>query len=180
MILVFYFQISLPNVILTWAMNNFPLSYLQIFFIKILILMRKEGNKIAMIEDDDISILIGKKVVEESNKSLSFYGFNSARGAIEVYDEEQDGRPDILFVDINMPLMNAWKFLDEFNLRNQGVNSETTICMLSDFINPEDMRKFNEKKIASLFFSKPFTTECLEIAWYYDLNFRTISSTGNT
>jgi CheY-like chemotaxis protein len=142
--------------------------------------MSGQRKKIIVIDDDPIAVLIGQKIVDQSDQLFSFQAFNSAIEFLESYDQGLFDWPDMLFVDINMPVMSGWELLLELNSEYSAVHDKATICMLSSSNHPEDLQKFNAQKIASIFFTKPFTIEYLEKALNYNSNFKTVATTGNT
>jgi len=85
-------------------------------------------------------------------------------GGIEALEYFRDNRqaPDLIFLDINMPKMNGWEFLDEY--RKRGINSQTNavIIMLTTSLNPSDKEKSLKIPEIKGFETKPLTQEMME------------------
>ena len=70
--------------------------------------------------------------------------------------------PDLIFVDINMPRMNGWEFLEEYNKLADQFKSQAIVVMLTTSGNPDDKAKAKLSKVISDFITKPLTKEILE------------------
>ena len=117
-----------------------------------------------VIDDDDINIFIIKKVIEKtgyevdmiskSNGQLAVDYLTSIANNVEIF-------PHIILVDINMPVLNGWEFLEVYeklNIQRQKV----FLYMLSSSVYEYDIEKAKGFKAVNGFISKPLTIERLK------------------
>lgn len=118
---------------------------------------------ICLIDDDEIQNFINEKIIHRSIPSSQVSKYLSAQAAI---DEIKEGRltPNIILLDINMPMMNGWDFMDivqKENLLSFSTHS-TKIYILSSSKDPSDIEKIKEYDLLHGFFHKPLTQTNLQ------------------
>ena len=119
------------------------------------------------IDDDPITLMLCKKVIEKVNFASTIFTSNNGEEALEFFNslnqDKEFEKIDIVFLDLNMPIMNGWEFLDEY-IKNQfdKVFHKTKFIVLSSTIDPKDINKSKTYEIVIDFISKPITKELLE------------------
>jgi CheY-like chemotaxis protein len=73
-----------------------------------------------------------------------------------------NSKPQLIFLDLNMPVMGGWEFLDSFNTSEYSDYHNTKIIILSSTIDPEDLEKSKKYPMVIDFLSKPISKEMLE------------------
>ncbi|MCB9261722.1 MAG: response regulator [Flavobacteriales bacterium] len=111
---------------------------------------------IYLVDDDEIQNLINTRVVGLVSQSVAVRTFSGGEAALKALDTETSF-PQLIFLDINMPKMNGWGFLDEFTKRDYPIS----IYMLSSSINSKDIEKSQTYKAVNGFISKPLVAEKL-------------------
>lgn len=114
-----------------------------------------------VIDDDPINNLICETLLLRSGFTAHVRSFLSARQALEALTQQvQPGFPQVLFLDINMPDMDGWSFLQE--LRALTLNQSLQIVILSSSVNQEDIERANQWEEVAGYVSKPLDINKLQ------------------
>lgn len=70
-------------------------------------------------------------------------------------------RPNLIFLDINMPIMNGWEFIVEYEKLDETLKSDFVLVMLTTSLNPNDRLKAKELNLISDFQNKPLKSDGL-------------------
>ena len=114
-----------------------------------------------LIDDNYIDNFVTRKILEGGNFAEKII---VVRSATEAISELRTGniQPDVIFLDVRMPLMSGFEFLEEYE-RIAGLDKENIkIFMLSSSLDPLDMRKSTDNKYITQFIHKPLTQKALE------------------
>ena len=121
--------------------------------------MAKEINSIILIDDDLAINYFHKRLflkLELANSVLPFYnGTDALKGLIDLNLTLKENDLVFIFLDINMPGIDGWLFLEEFNKIQSTLNGEFKIFVLSSSINPEDVEKAKNNNFITNYFAKP-------------------------
>lgn len=130
---------------------------------------KKKFNAIMLIDDNEIDNLINQKMIEAANISEYIYTHTGAKSAIEflknlekVASVASQVLPDIIFLDIDMPLMDGFQFLEEFDKLDESTHNKCKIIMLTSSINPLDLNRSKEYPSVHTYFNKPLTQKSLD------------------
>jgi CheY-like chemotaxis protein len=127
-------------------------------------------KKLLCIDDDKTTLMLIKMVIEKASFAKEVVIAMNGKEALEYYhnllkepaDKKAD-YPQLIFLDLNMPIMSGWEFLDEF------VNSllphfpDTKVVILSSSANPVDKEKAKQYDIIIGYISKPITADLLKM-----------------
>jgi len=113
-----------------------------------------------LIDDNYIDNFVTRKILEGSNFAEEITVVRSANEAI---NSLRDGllKPDVIFLDVRMPLMSGFEFLEEYDKIDID-KTDIKIFMLSSSLDPLDMRKSSDNKYITQFIHKPLTQKALE------------------
>lgn len=129
-------------------------------------------DKILCVDDDAITLMLCKKVIERVAFANEVLTAKNGEEAINYFNElapkyqidQNITYPKLIFLDLNMPIMNGWEFLDNY-LQNsyQDLFTEAKFIVLSSTIDPQDVVKAKSYPMVIDFLSKPITKEMLEV-----------------
>ena len=127
-------------------------------------------DKILCIDDDPITLMLCRKVIERVEFAKEIDTVNNGEEAIKYFDalnEEKANNPTLVYpklvlLDLNMPVMDGWDFLESFNKKDyQNIFILTRFIVVSSSIDPYDINKAKTYPVIG-FLSKPVTKEMLE------------------
>lgn len=116
-------------------------------------------DSIVLIDDDPINNLINKRLLGRLNLCDEIAEFLEAKDALEKIRELDNEKKLLIFLDINMPVMNGWDFLTQYDL--QCPKREDIILMLSSSIDYQDRKKSRTFEAVKGFIEKPLTNQKL-------------------
>ncbi|NOS56543.1 MAG: response regulator [Cyclobacteriaceae bacterium] len=122
---------------------------------------------IMLIDDNEIDNLINQKMIEAASITENIYTHTGAKSAIEFLKNMEKMEvadkvlPDIIFLDIDMPLMDGFQFLDEFEKLTPATKAKCKIIMLTSSINPQDFSRSKKYTNVRLYLNKPISHESI-------------------
>ena len=118
-----------------------------------------------LIDDNKDDNFYHERIIKKNNKADVVITKQSGREALEYLKNknvQESAHPDLIFLDINMPGMNGWEFLEEYNKLDREFQGQIIIVMLTTSENPDDKAKAKALNILSDFKTKPLTKEMLD------------------
>lgn len=122
--------------------------------------MQKKLNSILLIEDDDATNYIHKLLITRLNCTNHIEVAKNGLEAIEYLTTSQNGdfpKPELILLDINMPKMNGWEFLEDYKKLDIKYRGNIVVVMVTTSVNIDDERKANSIKEVNGFKKKPMT-----------------------
>ena len=128
--------------------------------------MDKPLKLILLVDDDEATNFLHKIMINDAECAEHIHVSKNGKEALAYLTHAIEGKypqPDLIFLDINMPVMNGWEFLDQY--LKSGYNEifpEAKLIVLSSTIDPQDVEKTKNYPMVVDFLSKPITKEMIE------------------
>ncbi|SHJ12165.1 response regulator [Aquimarina spongiae] len=115
-----------------------------------------------IIDDDPIFVFGVKKVMQLADVCTNFLIYRNGKEALDaltklISDEEK--LPDVILLDLNMPILDGWQFLDEFI--KVPVSKKITVYIVSSSVDPKDVLRAKSYSIVNNYIVKPITMKKL-------------------
>lgn len=126
--------------------------------------MEPKYNKIMIIDDNYVDNYIASALIKNNNLTKDLLEFDNGVKAIEYLEKNKDNHqelPDLILLDIYMPLMDGFEFLNLFEKIDSKLTKNCKICIVSSSIDDNDIFKAKLDKKTYNFISKPLTVDLL-------------------
>ena len=119
---------------------------------------------VLLVEDDPITIMVCDRIIKMTSFAEKVKSCENGKIGLDYLAGLTEGSPTptIIFLDINMPVMNGWDFLEEFEKIKSRFDSLPRIYLLSSTVDPEDYKKAQKFTLVQDFISKPLSKEALQ------------------
>jgi CheY-like chemotaxis protein len=118
---------------------------------------------ILLVDDDEINNFISIKLIKKALDNTSISACLNGRFAIdelaEIQKQDPSLLPDFILLDINMPIMNGWEFLDEYKRLNIDPLGKSKIYIISSSVFSNDINKARSYPLVQNFISKPLSVD---------------------
>lgn len=120
-------------------------------------------GKVLLIDDNTLDNFINKKILESNGFAETVTAFSSATDALAYLKKATaSDLPDIIFLDINMPVMDGFQFLDAFNDLSEEHHTHCRVIMLSTSESFKDLNRANKNRFVKKFLNKPLTAQVVQ------------------
>lgn len=118
---------------------------------------------LAIIDDDDVFQYITNKYIKQLHLADRIIFFNNGKEAIDFFQQDNVAEecPDMILVDTNMPIMDGWEFLTEFQKIIKNMEKPVKVCLLTSSIDERDILKAKEFSFLSDYLEKPLDQQKL-------------------
>lgn len=126
---------------------------------------------ILCVDDDPITLMLCKMVISRADFAKKIITAQNGEEALDYFDDlklnnlgaEISDYPKLIFLDLNMPVMGGWEFLDHFSKEEyRHAFKDCKVIVLSSTIDPDDINKAKTYPMVLDFLSKPISKEMLE------------------
>jgi CheY-like chemotaxis protein len=126
--------------------------------------MKEKLNCILLIDDDEPTNFLNELVIKQVDCAEKTVAVQSGQAALDFLKERINGgypQPELIFLDINMPVMNGWEFLEEYKKLDSDQKAKMVMVMLTVSLNPDAKDKADTIDAIDDFVNKPLTAEII-------------------
>ncbi len=127
-------------------------------------------DKVLCIDDDQITLVLCEMIIKKHGFAKEVISAGNGKEGIAWFSNyfkllksgEKITPPELIFLDLNMPVMNGWDFLEDYLMKYADRLPDTKVAILSSTVNPEDFSRANRYDIVIDFINKPLSIEGLD------------------
>ena len=123
--------------------------------------MNAKFNRIMLVDDDVNTNIYNEIILNQVKAAEEILVYQNGKQALD-FLETADKKVDLIFLDINMPIMNGWQFLEKYKELEDAKKAGSVVVMLTTSMNSEDKEKAFEYGVVGDFISKPLSPEALQ------------------
>ncbi len=125
----------------------------------------KKLKSILLVDDDSSTNFLHQLILENAGCAEQLHFAFNGKEAIEFLQQQHQTQsllPELILLDINMPVMNGWEFLDELHKLPQAIQQAVTVVMLTTSMNPDDEEKAKSIHSVKAFRNKPVSAAMIK------------------
>jgi CheY-like chemotaxis protein len=121
-------------------------------------------NRVMLIDDDPVSNKISQLFLRKHRWPAQVVAYEDGQQALQALqaDGSPQSAPDVILLDVGMPVYDGWDFLDEYEKLPRELTGRCLLYMLSSSINPPDIQRAAYYRTVKAYLTKPLTPEALE------------------
>lgn len=126
----------------------------------------KDLDCVLLVDDDISTNFIHRRIVENAKINVDVKEITSAKEALDYLtysgkyeNSEPAAKAGIIFLDINMPGMNGWDFIDEYKKLDEKYRARIVVVMLTTSLNPDDEQHAASLTEIATYLPKPLNME---------------------
>ncbi len=124
-------------------------------------------SEFIIIDDDKINNAVCRKVVADIYPTIEISDFIDSQEGFKYiaskYSKAKNDKTAILFLDISMPEMDAWQFLEQFEKLDASVKNHVKIYVLSQSENKDEITRMKSNKLVEYYLIKPLSHESIKL-----------------
>ncbi|MCX6311250.1 MAG: response regulator [Bacteroidetes bacterium] len=125
----------------------------------------KNVKNLFLVDDDDIFVFLTKTTIERTGQVEQTTVFTNGQLALDSILKNKNNPellPDVILLDLTMPILDGWQFLEEFDLIKNLISKTITIYILSSSMAPHDMERAKHLSSITDYLIKPVTADKLK------------------
>ncbi|SHJ91357.1 CheY chemotaxis protein or a CheY-like REC (receiver) domain [Arenibacter nanhaiticus] len=126
--------------------------------------LQSKFERVMIIDDNPTDLYISPRIILKNNFGKKVFEYSSGEEALKFLQQNQENTsllPEVIFVDIYMPLMSGFEFLEEYNKLSTTLKKQCQVFIMSSTIDDLDIVRARTDQNVSFFQVKPITIEFL-------------------
>jgi len=122
-------------------------------------------TNVLLVDDNEIDNFINERIISSSGFAKNIVVRNSADSALDYLKEiasSEEKIPEIIFLDLNMPVKDGFGFLQDYAELDDKIKTKSKVIVLSSSISPEDINKASVNPFVFKYLNKPLSEKYLE------------------
>jgi CheY-like chemotaxis protein len=115
-------------------------------------------KNILLIDDDPVFVYLMRRIINSTSYTCEINEFTDGELAINYLNGIRDKNellPDLIFLDLSMPVMDGWEFLKEYSQLRPAIKKDITLFIVSSSISPKEVERAKNFRAVSDFLIKP-------------------------
>ncbi|MFK7907369.1 MAG: response regulator, partial [Chitinophagales bacterium] len=104
-------------------------------------------NCVLLVEDEPVTNFLHRIVVQDANCTEEIVIKENGQEALDYLLDSACTTPEIIFLDLNMPIMNGWEFLEEYSKIHKSARAKAVIITLSTSLEDSDYKRAHDLKV---------------------------------
>ncbi|MCB0397900.1 MAG: response regulator [Flavobacteriales bacterium] len=127
--------------------------------------VKKKVNLILLVDDNSFDNFYHQRIIEQSERANQVVERQTAAAALNYLKNlppDPDQEPDLIFIDLNLPGMNGWEFVEAYRGLEGQLRKTAVLVILTSSNNPADIKRAAAQNTPLHFRTKPLTEEMLD------------------
>ena len=120
-------------------------------------------RSVLLVDDFDADNFMHTMLLEELDCTEHIDVALNGREALNYLQRPDVIRPELILLDINMPVMNGWEFLQEYKKLDESLRADAVMMMVTTSLNPDDQSRAGQCGAIKCFVSKPLSDEDMKL-----------------
>ncbi len=117
---------------------------------------------VMLVDDNPVENMVNGQLITTSGFAKKINTFQTGRDMLDFLKSASESElPEVIFLDIIMPGMDGFQFMDEFEKLDENIRKRCKVVMLSSSDSFKDLNRANKNKLVRKFLNKPLTIEML-------------------
>jgi CheY-like chemotaxis protein len=115
-------------------------------------------KNILLIDDDPVFVYLMRRIINSTSYTCEINEFTDGELAINYLNgirDKDELLPDLIFLDLSMPVMDGWEFLKEYSQLRPAIKKDITLFIVSSSISPKEVERAKTFRAVSDFLIKP-------------------------